>query len=115
MKTINWIITANKWERGTDINELMRRAKKNMGIRVDTHYVRYIGVIKDEATEEEVSNLQRCWNVDDWGGLKFWTTDAESMKSEHERDREMAKRLFVGWITEEYNKPKAVKIAKKLS
>lgn len=98
MKTINWILTANKWERGTDIAELMKRAKRNMGITTKTPYVRYIGVTTDEATTEELDNLQRCWNVTDMGGLTFYHNPTDA-------DVEMRKRLFVGWITEEYNRP----------
>jgi len=71
-----------------------------MGITTKTPYIRYIGVIRDEATTEEVDNLQKCWNVTDMGGLTGYSNPTDE-------DIEMRKRLFVGWITEEFNRPKS--------
>lgn len=101
MKTINWIIVPFRWERGTDINELMKRCKINLRLKNNTHYVRFIGVIKPEATKEKVDNLQQCWNVDDFGGLQKYHPISDE-------DQKMIDRLFVGWITEEFNRPKGV-------
>jgi len=63
------------------------------------HHVIYIGVVKEEATDAQLENLGKCFNVSEWGSVRLYDNPSEE-------DSKMIEDYFLGWIEEEMAKPK---------
>jgi hypothetical protein len=96
MKKAFFVITdKNNWGKAGTLKEAMEIAKVKAGVK----YIIHILVLKKEATAEEEENLRKCFSVTGMGGISFYEGDEENQ--EYKADREMSKRLVVGWITDE--------------
>jgi hypothetical protein len=97
MKKAFFVITdKSNWGKAGTLKEAMKNAQVKTGVK----YVIYILVLKEEATEEEADNLRKCYSVTGMGGIEFY--DPSNKEDEtYKADREMSKRLFVGWITDD--------------
>lgn len=82
--------TSYRWGRGTNLAKIL----KDMHITKASKYVIYIGVVKYEATDEQVINLCNCFYVNDMGGI----CTCNDLKEEDQAEIE---KLFMGWISEE--------------
>lgn len=91
MKAIYFVISlSHNWGRSTELKDAIKNARITSK---QTKYVIYIGVLKEETTEEEQKNILACFNVNDMGGLDMYSDPSEE-------DKEMVSRLLVGWITD---------------
>lgn len=94
LRAFYFIVTAfQTWGRGLTLKEALKAAKVT---RKSEKYIINIGIVKPEATDEQLSNLVKCWNVNDMGGINFYT-DGQDL----EKDQAMAKELFLGWVSDE--------------
>lgn len=97
-KQFYYCITATqRWGRGTDRESAMKAAGLNKTSK--TEYLIYIGIVNDEATDEEVRSV--CWSfgVNGWGSIVVCDDLSKEKKAQ-------VKKLFVGWLKEHFNIPK---------
>jgi hypothetical protein len=62
--------------------------------RLTDRFVIYQAIIKDSASNEQVENLCKCFNVDDLGGVNLYSNPTGE-------DLVMIKEYLLGWITNE--------------
>lgn len=92
------VVASNyRWGRSTDRKEAIKNAEVKRGV----DYVIYIGLVKPEATEEQVKNIMMCFNVTDGGGVSMYTDGPEL-----EADKAMVNQLMIGWMTERFESKK---------
>lgn len=100
-KQFYYCITATqRWGRGTDRETAMKAAQLTKTSK--TEHLIFIGIVKDEATEEELKKVCYCFGVNGWGSIVV----CEDLEPEKKK---LVKRLFVGWLKEQFNIPKEVK------
>ena len=96
------VVTAcMKWGKALDRQEALKNAQ--LPKKTNTEHVVYIGIVKPEATDGELENILKCFEVFDWGGVKMYSDPTPE-------DRGMVKRLFIGWVKEHINVPKSKKV-----
>lgn len=94
LKKFYFVVTSEqRWGRGIELKE----ALKNAGVKTlpskNTQVALYIGIVREEATDAEVANLNACWVVNDMGGLSHYLNLTPE-------DSAMIDRLFLGWIVD---------------
>lgn len=95
-KNFYTVVTANgKWGKGLTLAVAKKAALLTSS---KTEHFIYIGIVKDNATEEEVKNINQCFSVNDFGNVVMYDNPSEE-------DKEAVKNLFVGWITEHHYTP----------
>lgn len=94
--------SAHRWGKGLTLLSAMEAAgvKELKKYRKDkTEAALYFAIFKPETTEAELENLKNCITADDmWGNPKFYH---DPHGAEWEKDQEMIKRLFVGWVSDQ--------------
>jgi len=80
-----------KWGKGTSL----KTALAFCGVRkVTDRFVVYQAIIRDSASQEQVENLCKCFNVTDVGGVSVYTSPSDE-------DLRMINEYMIGWITNE--------------
>jgi hypothetical protein len=92
-----------KWGKGLTLKAAMEgcylRELKTKMRKDDVRSVISVALFKPETTDAELENLRNCIVADDmWGNPRFYENDEHP---EYKKDREMIKRLFIGWISDE--------------
>lgn len=98
LKKFFFVVTASQnWGRGITLEAAYKAA--NVKHLLKDHHVVYTGVVKNEATDEQVANLLKCWNVMGDGSVRY-------LDDPSKKDVAMRKKFFIGWLEEEMGKPK---------
>jgi hypothetical protein len=86
---INWL--GGSYGKSTKLSEAMKLCK----VSFKDNFTIYQAIVNESATEEELENLCKCFNVNDYGGVSMYHPASKV-------DLDMAERLMIGWITEEF-------------
>jgi hypothetical protein len=78
-----------EWGKGTSLKTALVFADVN---RFTDRFVIYQAIIKDTATDEQVKNLSKCFNVDNFGDLTLYSNPSQE-------DLDMIEEYLLGWIT----------------
>lgn len=81
-------IAGGNYGKSTTLKEALKLSKVNS----KSKYVTYIGLVKEEATDEQLKNLCSCFNVDDYGGVRLYSNPSKE-------DSDMVNEYMVGWST----------------
>jgi hypothetical protein len=79
------------WGKGTSLRSAMNSCKVK---KLSDNFVIYQAIIKDTATDEQVENLCKCFNVNDLGGVNLYSDPSKE-------DLDMVNEYLLGWITNE--------------
>jgi|688.fasta_scaffold18418_26 hypothetical protein len=79
------------WGKSTSLKNALKSCKIN---KLSDNFVIYQAIVKNQATEFDLDNLCKCFNVNDMGGVEMY-------KHPSEYDMNMVNNLIVGWITNE--------------
>lgn len=91
-KVFFFVITADRtWGRGLKLKEAM----KNASVRPTTNYAIYMGIVKPEATPEQLDNIMKCFVVTDFGGLELYRDNRTA------EDEKMVTDFLAGWVTDD--------------
>lgn len=98
MKTFYIVVNRISWAGGNFGKSIsLSKAMKLCKVSSKDKFTIYQAIINESATEEEVENLCKCYNVNDYGGVTMYHPASKT-------DLDMAEKLMIGWITEEFNK-----------
>lgn len=96
MKTFYIVVTSTSicrgnWGKGTSLKAALNFCKVK---KLSENFVIYQAIIKDTATKEQVENLCKCFNVNQLGGVNFYSNPTKE-------DLDMVNEYLLGWITNE--------------
>jgi hypothetical protein len=80
-----------EWGKGTSLKTALAFADVS---RVSDRFIIYQAIIKDTATDEQVKNLSKCFNVDSFGSVTLYSNPLQE-------DLDMINEYLLGWITNE--------------
>jgi hypothetical protein len=84
-------ICKGNWGKGTSLKNALISC---MVKKLSENFVIYQAIIKPEATQYQVENLCKCFNVNDWGGVNMYSNPSQ-------KDLDMVKDLLLGWVVNE--------------
>lgn len=94
LKSFHIVVAENhRWGKSKDLNT----AKSFAGIKKGIKYVIYTGVLKEEATDDEVENILKCFITSMMGDIEMYRDNRLP------EDTEMVTRLLLGWLIDESN------------
>jgi hypothetical protein len=96
MKTFYIVVTSTSicrgnWGKGTSLKAALNFCKVK---KLSENFVIYQAIIKDTATKEQVENLCKCFNVNEFGGVNLYSNPTKE-------DLDMVNQYLLGWITNE--------------
>lgn len=84
-------ICFGNWGRSTSLKEAIKNCKIK---KLSDRFVIYQAIIKEDATDEQVENLSKCFNVNDLGGVNMYSNPSKE-------DLDMVNDYILGWIINE--------------
>ena len=83
-------ICGGNWGKGTSLKKAMAFCKA----KFSDNFTIYQAIIKDTATNEQVENICKCFNVNELGGVNLYSDPTK-------QDLDMINEYLLGWITNE--------------
>jgi len=96
MKTFYFVVKPTTlgrgdWGRGITLKDALKFCGVN---KLTEKFVIHQAIIKGDATDEQVENLCKCFNVNDLGGVNLYSNPSKE-------DIDMITDYLLGWITNE--------------
>lgn len=83
-------ICGGYWGKSTSLKDAIKSCK----VKLSDKFVIYQAIIKESATDEQVQNLCKCFNVNELGGINLYSDPTKA-------DLDMVNEYLIGWITNE--------------
>lgn len=83
-------ICGGSWGKGLSLKKAMSSCKA----KFSDNFIIYQAITKDIATNEQVENLCKCFNVNELGGVSLYSDPTK-------QDLDMINEYLLGWITNE--------------
>ena len=81
-------ISGGNYGKSTSLKEALKLSKVN----TKSKYVTYVGLVKEDASDEQLKNICSCFCVDDYGNVRMYNNPSAE-------DNKMVDELFIGWST----------------